>query len=108
MVQPAFRNSVFDNVVLAIEQTTFIEIPGIRPSTRLADDLALGGFGRLKLAIYLEEAFGVELPDEALERFVVVADIVDYFGSRHFRDVELPAVTEAARIPHGQSITDLR
>ena len=95
-MQPAFRNSVFDKVVLAIEQTTFIEAPGIWPSTRLADDLALGGFGRLKLAIYLEEVFGVELPDEALERFVVVADIIDYFSSRHFRDLELPMLAEAA------------
>jgi acyl carrier protein len=95
-MQPAFRNSVFDKVALAIEQTTLIEAPGIWPSTRLADDLALGGFGRLKLAIYLEEVFGVELPDEALERFVVVADIVDYFSSRYFRDVELPMVAEAA------------
>jgi len=95
-MQSAFRNSVFDKVALAIEQATFIEAPGIRPSTRLAEDLALGGFGRLKLAIYLEEVFGVELPDEALERFVVVADIADYFSSRYFRDVELPVVAEAA------------
>jgi len=95
-MRSTFRNSVFDKVVLALEQTTFIGIPGIRPSTRLSDDLALGGFGRLKLAIYLEEVFGVELPDEALERFVVVADIADYFSSRYFRDVELPVVAEAA------------
>ena len=95
-MQPAFRNSVFDKLVLAIGQTTFIEAPGIWPSTRLADDLALGGVGRLKLAIYLEEVFGVELPDEALDRFVVVADIIDYFSSRYFRDVEFPVLAEAA------------
>jgi acyl carrier protein len=95
-MRSTFRNSVFDKVVLALEQTTFIGIPGIRPSTRLSDDLALGGFGRLKLAIYLEEAFAVELQDKALERFVVVADIVDYFSRRHFRDVESSALTEAA------------
>lgn len=89
-MQLALRNSVFDKVALAIEQTTFIEAPGISSSTRLADDLALGGFGRLKLAIYLEEVFGVELPDEASERFVLVADIVDYFSS------ELPGQAEAA------------
>jgi len=56
----------------------------------------LGGFGRLKLAIYLEQVFRVELPDEASERFVLVADIVDYFSSRYFRDVEFPVLAEAA------------
>jgi acyl carrier protein len=94
-MQSAFRSSVFDKVIHAIEQTTFIEGPAIWPSTRLADDLALGGFGRLKLAVYLEEVFEIELPDEAVEGFVVVADIVDYFSGRYFRDIELPALALA-------------
>lgn len=95
-MQSAFRNSVFEKVALAIEQITFVQVPAIRPSTRLADDLALGGFRRLKLAICLEEAFETGLPAEALEGFVVVADIVDYFSSRYFRDIELPALAMAA------------
>jgi acyl carrier protein len=95
-MQSAFRSSVFAKVALAIEQVTFVQVPAIRPSTRLTDDLALGGFGQLKLAICLKEAFEMELPAGALEGFVVVADIVDYFSGRYFRDIELPVLAMAA------------
>jgi acyl carrier protein len=95
-MQSIVSNAVFDKVVLAIERTTFVQAPGISPFTRLVDDLVLGGFGRLKLAIYLEEVFDVELRDEALERFVTVSDVVDYFSGLCFRDIEPPVLAIAA------------
>lgn len=95
-MQSALNDSVLEKVVLAVEQTAHVEAPGISAAARLAEDLAIGWFGRLKLAIYLEEAFDIELPDEAVERFVTVADIVSYFSRRYFRDVAVPAVAFAA------------
>jgi len=67
-------------------------------NTKLVDDWGLGRFGLLKLAIYLEEAFDLELPDEAIARFLTVADIVSYFSRRYFRDFQspLPVVAIAA------------
>jgi acyl carrier protein len=71
-------SAVFDKVVLAVEQTIFVEGPALTPATRLVDDLELGRFGRIKLAVYLEETFDVELTDEAVDRFDTVGDIVQY------------------------------
>ena len=90
-MQYAFDNVVFQKVSQAVGQV----VRGTRdvsPATRLTDDLALSRFGRLKLAICLEEAFDVELEDEDVEQFTVVGDIVTYISSRYFRDVEHAAV----------------
>ena len=95
-MQSAFNSSVFDKVVLAVERAAGAKRHGISLMTRLSDDLALGGFGRLKLAIYLEEGLGLELSDEVLERFVTVADIVSYSSRRYFKDAEFPTLAAAA------------
>jgi acyl carrier protein len=74
------RDIVFEKVVLAVEQTVYIGDEGITRTSRLIDDLRLGRFARLKLALYLEETFEVEIPDEAVAHFDTVGDIVRYMS----------------------------
>jgi acyl carrier protein len=83
-----FDSSVFDKVARAIEQTTYISPAEVTTNTRLVDDLALGRFGRMRLAINLEELFDLELPNDVVARFVTVADIVNYFSRHYFRDYQ--------------------
>lgn len=71
-------NAVFEKVVLAVEQTVPIEGNSLTSASRLVDDLRIGRFARIRLALYLEETFDVEIPDEAAERFNTVDDIVRY------------------------------
>jgi acyl carrier protein len=87
-MQAALDDFVFDKVVIAIERTTYTGDRKVSPETRLVCDLTLGGFDRLKLAIYLEEIFDIELSDEVSEQFATVADIVKYIGGHYFQDVE--------------------
>lgn len=75
-------NAVFEKVVLAVEQTVYTTGASLSPASRLADDLRLGRFGRIRLVLYLEEAFDVEIPDEAVDRFDTVGDIVHYVSRR--------------------------
>ena len=89
-VQSAFDSLVFDKVVLAIGKTLRVEPLGLSRSTRLVDDLSLGGFARLKLALCLEDLFDMELQNDTVERFQTLGDIVSYFSFRYFRDVETP------------------
>ena len=58
----------------------------------------LAGSADLKLALYLEETFDVELPDEAVERFETVGDIVRYMArwSPETPDVPVPDSTGQA------------
>jgi acyl carrier protein len=74
------RGSVFEKVVQAVEQTVYIAGKSVTPTSRLVDDLRLGRFARLKLALYLEETFEVEIPDEAVADFATVGDIVRYMS----------------------------
>jgi acyl carrier protein len=74
----ASDNPVFDKVALAVGQTLSAEDLALTPATRIFNDLGIGRFGRLKLALYLEETFDVELPDEAVARFETVGDIMQY------------------------------
>lgn len=95
-MQTALDRSVLNGVILAVERTTYVGDREVSLETRLACDLALGGFGRLKLAIYLEEIFDIEFSDEALGRFVTVADIMKHISRRYFRDVEPLWLAEVA------------
>ncbi len=77
-------SDVFERVILAVEQAVFVDGVSLSSASRLADDLRLGRFGRIRLALYLEETFDVELPDEDVERFDTVGDIVRYMDRWSF------------------------
>ena len=87
-MQTALNNFVLEYVVLAVEQTTYVGDLEITQTTRLTDDLQLGPFRMLKLALYLEEMFGIELSDEDLSRLVTVGDIVQHLTCNNFKQVK--------------------
>ena len=87
-MQVALNGSILDRVILAIKQTTYTGDQKVTSETSLTCDLAMGSFDRLKLAIYLEETFDVELSDDVLERVVTVADIIKYISGHYFQNVD--------------------
>jgi acyl carrier protein len=76
----ACANLVFEKVASAVEQTVYIEPDTLTPDSRLIADLRLGKFGRIRLALHLEETFDIEISDEAVDRFDTVGDIVHYMS----------------------------
>jgi acyl carrier protein len=90
-MQNSQGNAVFEKVVLAVEQTVHTTGASLSPASHLADDLRLGRFGRIRLALYLEETFDVEIPDEAVDRFDTVGDIVRYVSRWCLDDDDLPS-----------------
>ena len=95
-MESAFDSLVFDKVVLAIGKTLRVEPSRLSRSTRLVDDLSLGGFARLKLALCLEDLFDMELQNDTVERFQTLGDIVSYFSFRYFRDIEMTPLSATA------------
>ena len=70
-------------------ETAFAEIieraTGVRPAKldsgeRLRDDLKLDSLTLIDVAVAAEDAFGVQIPDDDLERFATVGDVLDYVG----------------------------
>jgi acyl carrier protein len=95
-METALNTFILDRVTLVVEQTTYVGDLKIAPTTRLADDLELGGFGLVKLALYLEELFDIELTDDALERFLTVGDIVKHLTRNFFQDADCSELAKAA------------
>ena len=50
----------------------------LAPTMRLREDLGLDSLTRIDFAITAEDAFGVGIPDEVLERFVTVGDVLTF------------------------------
>jgi len=50
----------------------------LTPTTQLQEDLGLDSLTRIDFAITAEDAFGVSIPDEVLERFVTVGDVLTF------------------------------
>jgi acyl carrier protein len=84
------RDMVFDKVVTAVEQTVYVGGESVTPTSRLVDDLRVGRFARLKLALYLEETFEVEISDEAVAHFDTVGDIVRYMSRWSLATLDRP------------------
>nr|WP_294544236.1 acyl carrier protein [uncultured Rhodopila sp.] len=60
----------------------FVKITGTHPA-RIDRDLHLDKLGldslsKIDLAVAAEDRFGIVIPDEELERFAVVGDLLDY------------------------------
>lgn len=50
----------------------------VTPDTRLVDDIGADSLDMVELAKRFEEEFSIELPDDEVEEFVTVADVVAY------------------------------
>ncbi len=90
------RDVVASKVATALQQTIFIEDGIISDATSLSNDLGLGRLARLKLALYLEDMFDLELSNEDVDSFQLVGDIVRYMSRRYFRDQDVNVVSHAA------------
>ncbi len=59
-----------------------VESGNLVPEANLLDDLGADSLDVVELIMALEEEFGVEVPDEDVERIRTISDIVDYMSSR--------------------------
>ncbi len=61
-----------------IERATRMRPAGLGAAKRLRDDLNLDSLAMIEIAVATEDAFGVPIPDDDLERFVTVGDVLHY------------------------------
>ena len=68
----------FEQVREIICQQLELEESDVTMDTNIKDDLGADSLDLVDLAISLEDEFEVEVPDNALEKFETVGDIVRY------------------------------
>jgi len=74
---------IFEQIKQAISKVQpGVDENKIASSALLKEDLEIDSLGRVELALALEDAFGLILPDEELEDIATVGDIVSLVESK--------------------------
>lgn len=68
----------FDKVKEIIVDQLNVEASEVKPEASFIDDLGADSLDTVELVMALEEAFGVEIPDETAENIKTVQDAVTF------------------------------
>jgi acyl carrier protein len=67
---------------IVAEQLSIKEVETIKAESDFANDLQADSLDTVELVMALEEAFDIEIPDEAAEQIKTVQDAVDYIEKK--------------------------
>jgi len=70
------HTTIEQRVIRFISRSTGIPVSQITADSHLEGDLVLDSLDRLSVAMDVEDEFGVELPDDALENVATVRELV--------------------------------
>ena len=73
-IQPV--ESIEETVKEIIVAELRVEKDRLKPSTHLMNDLGADSLDALNVALRLEDAFKIKIPDEAIPNFLTISDIV--------------------------------
>lgn len=73
---------IFEKVCDVITDTLSCERNELKKESRLKEDLGIDSLDAVELNMALEDAFHVEIDDEALAAMKTVGDITDYLAER--------------------------
>ena len=68
----------YDKVVQVVAEQLGVKEEEVKPSAKFVEDLGADSLDTVELVMTLEEAFGIEIPDEDAEKAKTVGDVVNY------------------------------
>ena len=71
-----------DKIKQIVVDKLSVEESDITPEKKFIDDLGADSLDIVELIMALEEEFGVEIPDEDVEKIVTVNDAMDYIKAK--------------------------
>ncbi len=81
------KQDIFDKVKEIVVDQLEVEPEKVTPEASFANDLEADSLDTVELVMALEEAFDIEIPDEAAEQIDTVGKAVDYIQEK----LETPA-----------------
>jgi acyl carrier protein len=72
------KKEMAEKVKQIISEQLGVDESEVTPSASFVDDLGADSLDQVELVMALEEAFGVEIPDEDAEKIRTVQDAIDY------------------------------
>lgn len=74
--------SIEEKVIEIISQKLNLSKEQIKPEASFVDDLGADSLDLVELVMAMEEAFGMEVPDEDAEKLRTVKDVLDYVKAK--------------------------
>jgi acyl carrier protein len=71
---------IFEKVKTVIVEQLGIDESSVRMESSFLDDLGADSLDIVEFIMALEEEFGLEIPDEDVEKIVTVKDVVEYIS----------------------------
>lgn len=68
----------FDKIKNIIVENLGVSPEEVKLDSLLSDDLGADSLDAVEISMAIEEEFGIDIPDEALEKFKKVSDIVNF------------------------------
>jgi acyl carrier protein len=73
---------IADKVVKIVAERLGVEEAKVVPEASFIDDLGADSLDTVDLAMAFEDAFGIEMPDEAVEKIITVRDAIDFVAAK--------------------------
>jgi acyl carrier protein len=74
--------SIEEKVIEIISQKLNLSKDQIKPEASFVDDLGADSLDLVELVMAMEEAFGMEVPDEEAEKLRTVKDVIEYIKAK--------------------------
>ena len=71
---------IFEKVKTVIVEQLGIDEESVKMDSSFLDDLGADSLDIVEFIMALEEGFGLEIPDEDVEKIVTVKDVVEYIS----------------------------
>ena len=69
---------MFEQVAGMIAEQLGIDAAGIKPESRLVEDLKADSLNVVAMVMEMESQYGIQIPDEDLTKLKTVADVMQY------------------------------
>lgn len=73
--------NIEDKVRKIVAEQFEVAVDKVTPTARFIDDLKADSLSVVELVLAIEEAFGLEIPDEDAEKIKTVGDAINYVKS---------------------------
>ncbi|MDF7674822.1 acyl carrier protein [Acetobacteraceae bacterium ESL0709] len=75
-------NEIADKVKKIVVEHLGVEESKVTPEASFIDDLGADSLDTVELVMAFEEAFSVEIPEDAAEKIATVSDAIDYISKQ--------------------------
>ncbi len=73
---------MLDKIKKIICEQLDVEEEDVKPEASFVEDLGADSLDTVELVMALEEAFGIEIPDEDAEKITTVQNVIDYIKDK--------------------------